>query len=112
MIFEFQIKFEYPQEVLSYISGYYGSVGGDECKSRAVKSLTFHTNRGVYGPYGEEIGTHFTSATAIAKTQQSAKVVGFHGNSGCHLYAIGVHTLTDRPDSGPIKTMLHKIFAN
>ncbi|KAL5557961.1 hypothetical protein UlMin_034172 [Ulmus minor] len=102
------IQFDYPQEVVTCISGYIGSIGGDECK-KAIKSLTFHTNRGTYGPYGEEIGTYFTSA----KTE--GKIIGFHGKSGCYLYAIGVHMqhwMNDRVEQqGPIKMMLNKLFA-
>lgn len=76
-----QVQFEYPHETLSCISGYYGSVAGDECK-KAIKSLTFYTNRGRYGPYGEETGTYFTS------TKTEGKIVGFHGRAACYLYAI------------------------
>ncbi|KAL4650067.1 hypothetical protein ACB092_01G060200 [Castanea dentata] len=100
------VQFEYPQETLSCISGYYGSVAGDECK-KAIKSLTFYTNRGRYGPYGEETGTYFTS------TKTEGKIVGFHGRAACYLYAIGVHMQhwsTGRVEQGTIKTLLNKIF--
>lgn len=50
-----------------------------------LKSLTFFSNRGKYGPFGEETGIYFTSATT------EGKVVGFHGRSGSYLDAIGVH---------------------
>ncbi|XP_073005141.1 jacalin-related lectin 3 isoform X1 [Typha latifolia] len=78
-----RIKFEYPHEILNCISGYYNN-NKDE-GSKVLKSLTFFTNRGKYGPYGEESGTYFTSATT------EGKVVGFHGRSGMFLDAIGVH---------------------
>lgn len=89
------------------ISGYYGPADvRDECKI-VVKSLTFYTNRGRYGPIGEEIGAYFTSP------RNDGRIVGFHGKSGCYLYAIGVHTqpwFNDRPvEQGPIKMILNKL---
>ncbi|XP_062097348.1 jacalin-related lectin 3-like [Humulus lupulus] len=102
------IQFEYPHEVLTGMSGYYGPVMGDACKI-VVKSLTFYTNRGRYGPFGEEMGTYFTSP------RNEGKIVGFHGKSGSHLYAIGAHMqpwYQDRSaEQGPIKMILNKIFA-
>lgn len=97
------IKFNYPHEVLNCVSGYYGSIAGDE-STRVVKSLTFYSNRGKYGPYGEEMGTFFTS------NKTDAKIVGFHGRSGSCIDAIGVHTQHWVDDSGPFKMMLNKIF--
>ncbi|ERN01274.1 jacalin-related lectin 3 isoform X1 [Amborella trichopoda] len=79
-----RIKFEYPNEVLTCITGYYGAVARDD-RLEVIKSLTFCTSRGKYGPYGEELGTYFTS------NRTEGKVVGFHGRSGSYLYAIGVH---------------------
>ncbi|KAI5435160.1 jacalin-related lectin 3 isoform X1 [Lathyrus oleraceus] len=79
-----RIQLEYPHEVLTCISGYYGSIGRDE-NHTIIKSLTFHTSRGQYGPYGEEVGKFFTSTTT------EGKVVGFHGRSSLYLDAIGIH---------------------
>lgn len=79
-----RIKFDYPHEVLKCISGYYATINRDE-KPTLIKSLTFHTTRGKYGPFGEELGTYFTSTTT------EGKVVGFHGRSALYLDAIGVH---------------------
>lgn len=79
-----RIKVEYPHEMLSCISGYYGPKSKDD-HSIVIRSLTFFTSRGKYGPFGEEIGTFFTSTTT------QGKVVGFHGRSGSYLDAIGVH---------------------
>ncbi|KMT20692.1 hypothetical protein BVRB_1g006670 [Beta vulgaris subsp. vulgaris] len=79
-----RIKLEYPHEMLTCISGYYGSVTKDD-PSKVIRSLTFYTSRGKYGPFGEEIGTFFTSTTT------EGKVVGFHGRSGSYLDAVGVH---------------------
>ncbi|KAL9445950.1 hypothetical protein AB3S75_013766 [Citrus x aurantiifolia] len=78
------IIFQYPLEVLTSFCGYYESLTGDE-GANVIKSLTFYTNKGKYGPVGVESGTFFTS------TKIEGKIVGFHGKSGCYLNAIGVH---------------------
>lgn len=107
------IKFNYPHEVLTCISGYYDALFGDRRKM-VVRALSFQTNRARYGPYGKEIGTHFSSA----KTE--GKVIGFHGQSAQFLDAIGVHMqcfLADEvscpghiQERGVIRNMLHKIM--
>uniref|UniRef100_A0A452ZHQ9 Jacalin-type lectin domain-containing protein n=5 Tax=Triticinae TaxID=1648030 RepID=A0A452ZHQ9_AEGTS len=51
----------------------------------AVRSLTFHTNRRRYGPYGDEYGTYFSTSFA------DGRVVGFHGREGWYIDGIGVH---------------------
>lgn len=79
-----KIKLEYPHEVVTGISGYYGPISQEE-GVKVVKSLTFHTSRRKFGPFGEEVGDFFSSATT------QGKVVGFQGRSGMYLYAIGVH---------------------
>ncbi|XP_021851042.1 jacalin-related lectin 3 isoform X1 [Spinacia oleracea] len=79
-----RVKLEYPHEMLTCISGYYGPVAKDD-HPKVIRSLTFYTSRGKYGPFGEETGTYFTSTTT------QGKVVGFHGRSGSNLDAIGVH---------------------
>ncbi|CAH1442807.1 unnamed protein product [Lactuca virosa] len=88
-ISEVEINLDGMQEYLTGISGYYGLVegyGGVE----GIISLTFHTNKGKHGPYGQENGgasyVYFTSTTS------SGKIVGFHGRNGGFLTAIGVHT--------------------
>ncbi|XP_020257669.1 jacalin-related lectin 3 isoform X1 [Asparagus officinalis] len=99
-----RIKFDYPNEVLNCISGYISSIASDGNHS-VVKSLTFHTTRGKYGPFGEELGTYFTSMTT------QGKVVGFHGRCGLYLDAIGVHMqhwLGERKQAG--KSILSKYF--
>ncbi|KAL5203031.1 hypothetical protein ABZP36_013983 [Zizania latifolia] len=78
-----QIKLDYPHEVLTCVYGYYNT--NREEGPRVLRSITFISNRGKYGPFGEEVGAYFSSA----KTE--GKVVGFHGRSGQHLDAIGVH---------------------
>ncbi|XP_035817895.1 jacalin-related lectin 3-like [Zea mays] len=52
---------------------------------RVLRSLTLVSSRGRYGPFGDEVGAYFTSATT------EGKVVGFHGRCGLYLDAIGVH---------------------
>ncbi|XP_038716895.1 jacalin-related lectin 3-like isoform X3 [Tripterygium wilfordii] len=79
-----QIKFDCPQEILTSVCGYYGALAGDE-RAAVIRSLTFFTNKGKYGPFGEERGTFFSS------TKSEGKIVGFHGRSGCYLNAVGVH---------------------
>lgn len=96
------MKLESPHEVLIRISGFYGPVSKEE--RPAVKSLTFYTSRGQYGPFGEEIGTYFTSATT------EGKVVGFHGRSGAYLDAIGVHMQHWLGNNRTSRSSLFKIF--
>ncbi|GFQ07014.1 jacalin-related lectin 3 [Phtheirospermum japonicum] len=79
-----RVKLEYPNEVLTCISGYYGPIKKEQ-GANVIQSLTFHTSRRKYGPFGEEIGTYFASGTT------EGKVVGFHGRSSVYLDAIGVH---------------------
>ncbi|XP_042480610.1 jacalin-related lectin 3-like [Macadamia integrifolia] len=97
-----KIRFDYPHEVVARISGYYGPNPGDAC-AKVIRSLTFFTNRARYGPYGEEIGTFFSSST-------EGRVVGFHGRSGCYLDAIGVHMQHTSADQGRVKAVFNKMF--
>nr|XP_023900095.1 agglutinin-like [Quercus suber]POE51083.1 agglutinin [Quercus suber] len=78
------IKLEVSKEFLVCIAGFYGPVKGSD-SFKALRSITFYTNKAKYGPYGVEIGRAFTSSVA------PGKVVGFHGRSGVYLDAIGVH---------------------
>ncbi|KAL5822271.1 hypothetical protein ACOSQ3_020179 [Xanthoceras sorbifolium] len=81
----YRIELEhYSSENLVGISGFYGPLDGN-CYLEVVRSISFYTNKGKYGPFGTEIGTFFNS------TVSNAKVVGFHGKSGEYLDAIGVH---------------------
>ena len=66
------------------IAGFYGPVKGSD-SFKVLRSITFYTNKAIYGPYGNEIGDAFTSSLA------TGKVVGFHGRSGVYLDAIGGH---------------------
>ncbi|CAM0883390.1 unnamed protein product [Alopecurus aequalis] len=78
-----RIKLDYPHEVLTCIYGYYNTCVGEG--PRVLRSITVVSSRGKYGPFGDEVGTYFTSATT------QGKVVGFHGRSALYLDAIGVH---------------------
>ncbi|KAK4275148.1 hypothetical protein QN277_018281 [Acacia crassicarpa] len=98
-----RIKLEYPHEVLSCVSGYYGPIAKDE-RQVVIKSLTFFTSRGKYGPYGEEVGKFFTSTTT------EGKVVGFHGKSSLYLDAIGVHMQHWLGNQKTSKSSLFKLF--
>ncbi|KAK1288098.1 hypothetical protein QJS10_CPB19g01168 [Acorus calamus] len=78
-----KIYFEYPDEFLTKIEGIHGSFWS---LNNLIKSLTFHTNWGTkYGPYGTGEGTPFSSTT-------NGEIVGFFGNSGEYLDAIGIYT--------------------
>lgn len=87
-ISEVEINLDGVQEYLTGISGYYGPVEGYD-GLEGITSLTFHTNKGKHGPYGQESGgagyVYFTSTTS------SGKIVGFHGRNADFLTAIGVH---------------------
>ena len=77
--------FDFPYEVLTHVSGYcdplmyMGPV--------FVRSLTFHTNKRKYGPYGDEQGNSFTTKV------KEGKIVGIHGRKGLFLDAFGVHVV-------------------
>lgn len=80
-----RIKFDYPNEVVTCVSGYHCRYRQDGSDTSVIRSLTFQSSRGKYGPFGEELGIFFSSA------QTGGKIVGFHGKSGVYLDAIGVH---------------------
>lgn len=77
-----QVVFDYPNEILTHITGAYGSLM--YMGPNIIKSLTFHTNKGKYGPFGEEQGQAFTSNI------REGKIVGFQGKEGLFVDAIGV----------------------
>lgn len=83
-----KIVFDYPFEILTHITGYYGStiLRGPTI----VKSITFHTNKRSYGPFGEEQGFSFSSGN-------NGNIVGFHGRKGYFVNSIGVHALENQP---------------
>lgn len=77
--------FEYPKEVLTHITGTHEPLM--YMGPSVIRSITFHTNKGRHGPYGEEQGTAFTSR------EKEGKIVGFHGRNGLFLDAIGIHMI-------------------
>ncbi|KAK4434556.1 Jacalin-related lectin 3 [Sesamum alatum] len=101
-----RVKLDYPHEVLTCVSGYYGPINKEQ-GTKVIKSLTFHTSRRSYGPFGQELGTYFASGTT------EGKVVGFHGRSSMYLDAIGVHMQhwlgNQKPSKPP--SSLKKIFS-
>ncbi|MFS7911677.1 putative jacalin-like lectin domain-containing protein [Helianthus anomalus] len=74
-------------EYLTGISGFYGTVKGYN-GLEAIASISFHTNKRIHGPYGEDkdCGYNYYSSTA-----SPGKVAGFHGRDNGFLSAIGVH---------------------
>ncbi|XP_030950640.1 jacalin-related lectin 3-like [Quercus lobata] len=84
-----KIRFEYPNEFLTHISGYYGSLifRGPTI----IKSITFHTNMKKYGPFGDEQGIPFSSGS------KDGIIVGFHGRQGWFIHSIGVYVMEGKP---------------
>ncbi|KAI7729346.1 hypothetical protein M8C21_004800 [Ambrosia artemisiifolia] len=72
-------------EFIIGVSGCYGPVEGHK-GLEAIVSISFHTNKRIHGPYGEELDAGYFSSTP-----SPGKVVGFHGRSNSFLSAIGVH---------------------
>ncbi|XP_059652217.1 mannose/glucose-specific lectin-like [Cornus florida] len=81
------VKFDYPDEFLLSISGYFSL----ESAFAALQSLTIHSNKRTYGPFGSEIGNHFTFPTSYIGN----KIIGLHGRSGSHLDAIGAYLMSN-----------------
>lgn len=77
-----QYDLNYPEEMVTKISGYFGTYGA----WKVIKSLTFHTNQRKLGPCGEEGGPSF-------ETEMGGKIVGLFGRGGDLVDAIGVYTL-------------------
>ncbi|KAK4774713.1 hypothetical protein SAY86_009648 [Trapa natans] len=75
------IVLDYPDEYITAMCGYIA----DETQS-VVNSLTFQSNRRVWGPFGTEEGTYFSLPL------NSGKIVGFYGRTdGEYLNSIGAH---------------------
>jgi len=79
-----EYSLNYPEEILTKISGHFGSYKPPPESWTVIKSLTFHTNKGKYGPFGQEDGTPF-------ETEEGGKIVGFLGSSGTLVDSIGVY---------------------
>ncbi|URE35307.1 Mannose glucose-specific lectin [Musa troglodytarum] len=75
-----QIKF-FDEEYLNAISGCIGEYDGTPC----ISQLTFTTNMGTYGPYGDGGGTPFNLPV------DEGKIAGFYGRAGTYLIAIGAY---------------------
>ncbi|KAK4859398.1 hypothetical protein QYF36_004738 [Acer negundo] len=80
----YRIMLDCSKEYIVGIMGYFGPVV-ENAGHETLRSITFYSNKGKYGPFGNEIGTAFSSPIS------DGKVVGFHGRSGCYLCALGVH---------------------
>ncbi|KAK0575429.1 hypothetical protein LWI29_000368 [Acer saccharum] len=80
----YRIKLDRSSEYLIGIMGYYRPIEGNG-GFKAVCSLSFYTNKGKYGPFGDQIGMFFSSMVT------NGKIIGFHGRSGDYLDALGVH---------------------
>jgi len=78
-----QVKLDCPDEFLTSVHGYYGSLDG--WGPVFVRSLTFRSNKKTYGPFGVEQGTYFSFPMS------GGEIVGFHGKSGWYLDAIGIY---------------------
>ncbi|MFS7911627.1 putative jacalin-like lectin domain-containing protein [Helianthus anomalus] len=74
-------------EFITGISGFYGPVKGYN-GLEAIASISFHTNKMIHGPFGEERGAAYVY---FCSTPSPGKVVGFHGRNNGFLGAIGVH---------------------
>jgi hypothetical protein len=81
-----QYNLNYPQEIVTKISGYFGSY---KDWPKVIKSLTFHTNQRTLGPSGQEQGTFF-------ETEVGGKIVGIFGTCGTVLDSIGVYMLKQK----------------
>jgi hypothetical protein len=91
-----QIIFDYPYEILTRVTGTNGSLM--YMGPNIIRSLTFYTNKGKHGPFGEEQGPSFTNKI------DEGKIVGFHGREGILLDAIGVNVL-----AGTVKPAKHHL---
>ncbi|KAJ6931474.1 hypothetical protein NC652_014846 [Populus alba x Populus x berolinensis] len=99
-----------PMKCSRYVySGYYGP--RRLCYMRRVLKLSIHLNLFIlveerYGPFGEEIGTYFTSNYGL-----KARWLGFHGRRSAYMDAIGVHMHhTGLEIRDPRKPSMFKIF--
>ncbi|KAK2640083.1 hypothetical protein Ddye_027878 [Dipteronia dyeriana] len=75
------ISINRPEEHITSISGTTKYFGGHV----VIESLTFQTNKTVYGPYG------LTTGDAFGIPIEFGEVVGFFGRAGLYIDAIGVY---------------------
>lgn len=69
-----QVKLDYPDEFVTSIAGFF---------TASINSLTFRTNKRIWGPIGREEGQYFSLPS------EAGKVIGFFGRSGDFLKSIG-----------------------
>ncbi|XP_010471351.1 PREDICTED: jacalin-related lectin 19 [Camelina sativa] len=93
-----EIKLQYPDEYLIGVSGYYCPMVNSG--TPVIRSMTFKSNKQVYGPYGVEQGTPFTFSV------NGGRIVGMNGRSGWYLDSIGFHL--SRPKSTKMVNKLRK----
>ncbi|KAL5760151.1 hypothetical protein ACOSQ2_018989 [Xanthoceras sorbifolium] len=78
-----KISIDGSEEHLTLISGtvfdYFGT------GNLIVQSLTFHTNKTSYGPFG------LTNGTAFEIPMENGEIVGFFGRAGAFVDSIGIH---------------------
>lgn len=76
-----QIELDCPDEYLTSMSGHVGYFH----RLVVIKSLTFRSNRRVYGPFGSRGEMPFSFTSGIGK------IVGFFGRSDRYLNSIAAH---------------------
>ncbi|KAJ0776776.1 putative jacalin-like lectin domain-containing protein [Helianthus annuus] len=82
-----RVNLDKHDEFITGISGFYGPVKGYN-GLETIASISFHTNKMIHGPFGEERGAGYVY---FCSTPYPGKVVGFHGRNNGFLGAIGVH---------------------
>ncbi|KAF8392720.1 hypothetical protein HHK36_023069 [Tetracentron sinense] len=76
------VDFDYPSEFLTWVSGSF-----DEYHPYELKSITFGTNQGTYGPFGVQTEREFCFRMGDRRT-----FAGFHGTHDMSaIYSIGVY---------------------
>ncbi|XP_040374991.1 jacalin-related lectin 23-like [Rosa chinensis] len=68
-----KIKLDYPDEVLTGVSGYIDTPWSFFPELTLTRSITFKSNKRIYGPFGAETGKHFSLA------ETGTMIVGFYG---------------------------------
>ncbi|KAF8022663.1 hypothetical protein BT93_F0241 [Corymbia citriodora subsp. variegata] len=71
----YEVKLDYPDEFITSIAGFF---------TTGINSLTFQTNKRIWGPIGREEGQYFSLPS------EAGKVIGFFGRSSDFLDSIGV----------------------
>ncbi|XP_056177367.1 jacalin-related lectin 3-like [Syzygium oleosum] len=91
-----RVILDYPREYLTSISGYKRADGHNN--NGIIQSLTFHSNRGIHGPFGKEKGEYFWNPST------GSKIIGFYGRCSETLNSIGVYAEAI-PHLYPFKTI-------